>query len=131
MTRFVDYLEQKIPEGDGRGMSQVFDSLVQRFLNFERYSDDVRYVNYCIKYVSLTEILHYSNQQTHHMVFRTLHMHHLLSYRRVFTRTPLPCTPIFTVKEWVTGRPPSTWPGRSSWSTGRCLNRQMLSTRRL
>lgn len=112
-------------------MSQVFDSLVQRFLNVERYSDDVRYVNYCIKYVSLAEMLHHSSQQTRHMVFTSLHMHHLLPHRRVSTQTPLPCTPIFTVKEWVTGRAPSTWPGRSSWSSGGCLSRQTPSTRKL
>lgn len=131
MTRFVDYLEQRIPQGDDRGMSQVFDSLVQMFLNDERYSDDIRYVNYCIKCVSLTEILHYCAQQVHGMACRTFHMYHLLSYRRVFTRTPLPCTPMFTVKGWVTGLPPSTWPGRSSWNTGGCLNRQTQSTRKL
>uniref|UniRef100_H3BWR7 BUB1 mitotic checkpoint serine/threonine kinase n=1 Tax=Tetraodon nigroviridis TaxID=99883 RepID=H3BWR7_TETNG len=50
--KFVDYLEQRTPEGEGRGLSQVFDSLVQRFLNVERYSDDLRYVNYCIKCAS-------------------------------------------------------------------------------
>lgn len=33
-------------------MSQVFDSLVQSFLNVDRYSDDIRYVNYCIRCVS-------------------------------------------------------------------------------
>ncbi|XP_047184547.1 mitotic checkpoint serine/threonine-protein kinase BUB1 isoform X2 [Scophthalmus maximus] len=33
-------------------MSLVFDSLVQRFLNVERYANDIRYVNYCIKCAS-------------------------------------------------------------------------------
>lgn len=59
LFRFVDYLEQRIPEDDSHGMSQVFDSLVQRFLTVERYSDDIRYVKYCIKCVSLVEMLHY------------------------------------------------------------------------
>ncbi|XP_056872442.1 mitotic checkpoint serine/threonine-protein kinase BUB1 isoform X1 [Takifugu flavidus] len=50
--KFVDYLEQRIPEDDRREISQVFDSLVQRFLTVERYSDDIRYVKYCIKCAS-------------------------------------------------------------------------------
>ncbi|XP_053193454.1 mitotic checkpoint serine/threonine-protein kinase BUB1 [Scomber japonicus] len=33
-------------------MSQVFDSLVQKYLDVERYANDVRYVNYCIKCAS-------------------------------------------------------------------------------
>lgn len=61
-----------MPERDNPGMSQVFDSLVQRFLNVERYTDDVRFVNYCIKCVSLTEILHCCAQQVHNVVCRTL-----------------------------------------------------------
>nr|XP_046228859.1 mitotic checkpoint serine/threonine-protein kinase BUB1 isoform X2 [Scatophagus argus] len=47
--KFVDYLEQK---SAGSGMSLVFDSVVQRFLNDEQYADDIRYVNYCIKSAS-------------------------------------------------------------------------------
>lgn len=93
MTRFVDYLEQRIPEGDDRGMSQVFDSLVQRFLTVERYSDDIRYVNYCIKCVSLSEILHYCAQQVHDMVCRTLHMYHSLSTGQFLPRPHCPVHP--------------------------------------
>lgn len=52
-------MEQRVPAGDGSGMSLLFDSLVQRFLNVERYADDIRYVNYCIKCVSLSDILHH------------------------------------------------------------------------
>lgn len=33
-------------------MSLVFDRLVQRFLNVEQYTNDLRYVNYCIKCAS-------------------------------------------------------------------------------
>lgn len=33
-------------------MSQVFDSLVQRFLNVEQYANDIRYVNHCIRCAS-------------------------------------------------------------------------------
>lgn len=33
-------------------MSLVLDRLVQRFLQEERYSNDIRYVNYCIKCAS-------------------------------------------------------------------------------
>ncbi|KAM3603239.1 uncharacterized protein V6R79_019095 [Siganus canaliculatus] len=49
--KFVGSLEQRLP-ADGAsqaGMSQVFDSLVQTFLSVERYANDVRYVNYCIR----------------------------------------------------------------------------------
>ncbi|XP_069028642.1 mitotic checkpoint serine/threonine-protein kinase BUB1-like, partial [Embiotoca jacksoni] len=46
--KLVEYLEQMRP-AEGGGMSLVLDSLVQRFLNVERYANDVRYVNYCIK----------------------------------------------------------------------------------
>ncbi|XP_070782386.1 mitotic checkpoint serine/threonine-protein kinase BUB1 [Enoplosus armatus] len=50
--KFVEYLEQRLPAGGGSGMSLVFDSLVQRFLNVEQYANDIRYVNYCIKCAS-------------------------------------------------------------------------------
>ncbi|XP_054474545.1 LOW QUALITY PROTEIN: mitotic checkpoint serine/threonine-protein kinase BUB1 [Anoplopoma fimbria] len=50
--KFVDYLEQRLPADGGSGMSLVFDSLVQRFLNVEQYANDIRYVNYCIKCAS-------------------------------------------------------------------------------
>lgn len=108
LFRFVDYLEQRIPEGDSRGMSQVFDSLVQRFLTVERYSDDIRYVKYCIKCVSLVEMLHYCVQRVHELVCRTINIYCLLSCRQAFTRTPLPCTPMSTVKELAAGPLPST-----------------------
>ncbi|XP_039981016.1 mitotic checkpoint serine/threonine-protein kinase BUB1 isoform X2 [Xiphias gladius] len=50
--KFVEYLEQRLPADAGGGMSAVFDSLVQRFLNVEQYANDIRYVNYCIKCAS-------------------------------------------------------------------------------
>ncbi|XP_018530145.1 mitotic checkpoint serine/threonine-protein kinase BUB1 isoform X1 [Lates calcarifer] len=50
--KFVEYLEQRLPADSSSGMSVVFDSLVQRFLNVERYANDIRYVNYCIKCAS-------------------------------------------------------------------------------
>ncbi|XP_072218984.1 mitotic checkpoint serine/threonine-protein kinase BUB1-like [Leuresthes tenuis] len=50
--KFVEFLEQRVPADSGSGMSLVFDSLVQRFLNVERYADDVRYINHCIKCAS-------------------------------------------------------------------------------
>ncbi|XP_041832462.1 mitotic checkpoint serine/threonine-protein kinase BUB1 isoform X3 [Melanotaenia boesemani] len=50
--KFVEFLEQRLPAEGDRGMSQVFDSLVQRFLTVERYADDVRYIRYCIKCAS-------------------------------------------------------------------------------
>ncbi|KAF6723158.1 Mitotic checkpoint serine/threonine-protein kinase BUB1 [Oryzias melastigma] len=50
--KFVDFLEQRLPAGDSSEMCLVFDSLVQRFLNNKQYSNDIRYVNYCIKCAS-------------------------------------------------------------------------------
>ncbi|XP_056260617.1 mitotic checkpoint serine/threonine-protein kinase BUB1 isoform X1 [Seriola aureovittata] len=50
--KFVEYLEQRLPADSGTGMSVVFDTLVQTFLNVERYANDIRYVNYCIKCAS-------------------------------------------------------------------------------
>ncbi|XP_029903792.1 mitotic checkpoint serine/threonine-protein kinase BUB1 isoform X2 [Myripristis murdjan] len=47
--RFVQYLEKKIPAEDSSGMSLVFDRLVQRFLHEEKYANDTRYVNHCIR----------------------------------------------------------------------------------
>lgn len=52
-ARFVEYLEKTLPANGGRGMSVVFDRLVERFLNVSQYANDIRYVNYCIKCVSL------------------------------------------------------------------------------
>ncbi|XP_070843366.1 mitotic checkpoint serine/threonine-protein kinase BUB1 [Chaetodon trifascialis] len=50
--KFVDYLEKTLPADGGSEMSLVFDTLVERFLTVERYANDVRYVNYCIKCAS-------------------------------------------------------------------------------
>ncbi|CAB1340382.1 unnamed protein product [Coregonus sp. 'balchen'] len=50
--RFIEYLEKRLPAEDSKGMSLVLDRLVQRFLQEERYSNDIRYVNYCIKCAS-------------------------------------------------------------------------------
>ncbi|XP_042358797.1 mitotic checkpoint serine/threonine-protein kinase BUB1 isoform X2 [Plectropomus leopardus] len=50
--KFVKYLEQRLPADSGSAMSLVFDSLVQKFLNDEKYANDIRYVNYCIKCAS-------------------------------------------------------------------------------
>ncbi|KAM9798303.1 mitotic checkpoint serine/threonine-protein kinase BUB1 [Neosynchiropus ocellatus] len=45
--RFVEYLEKK--QTERAGMWQVFDRLVERFLDVEQYANDVRFVNYCIR----------------------------------------------------------------------------------
>ncbi|XP_067429364.1 mitotic checkpoint serine/threonine-protein kinase BUB1 isoform X1 [Thunnus thynnus] len=50
--KFVEYMEQRLPADGGSGMSQVFDSLVEKFLDVERYANDIRYVNHCIKCAS-------------------------------------------------------------------------------
>lgn len=52
LLRFVSFLEHR-GAADSGGMSQVLENLVQRFLNVERYANDIRYVKYCVAYVSL------------------------------------------------------------------------------
>ncbi|XP_028252612.1 mitotic checkpoint serine/threonine-protein kinase BUB1 isoform X2 [Parambassis ranga] len=47
--KFVEYLEQTLPADSSSDMWLVFDALVQRFLNVERYANDIRYVKHCIK----------------------------------------------------------------------------------
>ncbi|XP_017295472.1 mitotic checkpoint serine/threonine-protein kinase BUB1 isoform X2 [Kryptolebias marmoratus] len=49
--KFVEFLEQKFPASSSE-MFQVFDTLVQRFLGVDRYANDIRYVNYCIRCAS-------------------------------------------------------------------------------
>lgn len=50
--RFVRYLERR-DAADSSEMSQVLEKLVHRFQSTERYANDIRYVKYCITYVSL------------------------------------------------------------------------------
>ncbi|KAM3861135.1 mitotic checkpoint serine/threonine-protein kinase BUB1 [Diretmus argenteus] len=50
--RFVEALEKRLPAADANGMSLVLDQLVKSFLNVERYTNDIRYVNYCIRCAS-------------------------------------------------------------------------------
>ncbi|XP_074542005.1 mitotic checkpoint serine/threonine-protein kinase BUB1 isoform X2 [Halichoeres trimaculatus] len=50
--KFVENLERRLPADSRDEMSLVFDSLVQRFINAEQYANDIRYVNYCIKFAS-------------------------------------------------------------------------------
>uniref|UniRef100_A0AAZ3RK97 Mitotic checkpoint serine/threonine-protein kinase BUB1 n=1 Tax=Oncorhynchus tshawytscha TaxID=74940 RepID=A0AAZ3RK97_ONCTS len=50
--RFIKYLEKRLPAEDSKAISLVLDRLVQRFLQEERYTNDIRYVNYCIKCAS-------------------------------------------------------------------------------
>ncbi|KAK2855846.1 hypothetical protein Q5P01_004581 [Channa striata] len=50
--KFVQYVQQTLPAGGSDGMSVVLDRLVETFLNVDRYSNDIRYVNYCIKWAS-------------------------------------------------------------------------------
>ncbi|XP_062406123.1 mitotic checkpoint serine/threonine-protein kinase BUB1 isoform X2 [Sardina pilchardus] len=50
--RFVQFLEGKLPQQERKSMSVVFDRLVQRFLQEERYHNDPRFVDHCIKCAS-------------------------------------------------------------------------------
>ncbi|XP_052324920.1 LOW QUALITY PROTEIN: mitotic checkpoint serine/threonine-protein kinase BUB1-like [Oncorhynchus keta] len=50
--RFIKYLEKRLPAEDSIAMSLVLDRLVQIFLQEERYTNDIRYVNCCIKCAS-------------------------------------------------------------------------------
>ncbi|XP_056150218.1 mitotic checkpoint serine/threonine-protein kinase BUB1 [Lampris incognitus] len=47
--RFVGYLEGRLPASDAQEMSVVLDRLVKTFMHDKRYSDDIRYINHCIK----------------------------------------------------------------------------------
>lgn len=87
--RFVDYLEQRVP-ADCSGMSQVFESLVQRFLNVERYANDIRYVKHCIRCVSLTGTGHCAAAVIWPKLASYSHrgVTFSLTYRQVFTQTP-------------------------------------------
>ncbi|XP_034017811.1 mitotic checkpoint serine/threonine-protein kinase BUB1 [Thalassophryne amazonica] len=51
--KFVEYLVQNVPADGATELAVVLDSLVQTFLNIDRYANDVRYVNYCIRCASL------------------------------------------------------------------------------
>ncbi|XP_042561437.1 mitotic checkpoint serine/threonine-protein kinase BUB1 isoform X2 [Clupea harengus] len=50
--RFVQFLEGKLPLEERKGMSVVLDRLVERFMEDERYHNDPRYVDHCIKCAS-------------------------------------------------------------------------------
>ncbi|XP_076128895.1 mitotic checkpoint serine/threonine-protein kinase BUB1 isoform X1 [Alosa pseudoharengus] len=50
--RFVQFLEGKLPLEERKSMSVVFHRLVQRFLQEERYHNDPRFVDHCIKCAS-------------------------------------------------------------------------------
>ncbi|MEQ2265819.1 hypothetical protein XENORESO_013072, partial [Xenotaenia resolanae] len=50
--KFVDFLEQRLPVEGSSEMSLVFDALVLKFLNVDRYANDIRYINYCIRCAS-------------------------------------------------------------------------------
>ncbi|MEQ2238051.1 hypothetical protein ILYODFUR_029372 [Ilyodon furcidens] len=50
--KFVDFLEQRLPMEGSSEMSLVFDALVLKFLNVDRYANDIRYINYCIRCAS-------------------------------------------------------------------------------
>ncbi|KAJ0026653.1 hypothetical protein NQD34_017653 [Periophthalmus magnuspinnatus] len=50
--KFVELLERKLPPNDTSQLSLVFNRLVETFLNEDKYANDQRYVNYCIKCAS-------------------------------------------------------------------------------
>lgn len=122
-SRFVDYLEQRVPADDSNRMSLVFESLVQKFLNVEQYANDIRYVKYCIKCVSLPEVLDYyaavTPQQLNVILPKPSHKRvFILSYRQVFIRTPWLCSVTSTVKALAPGLLRCMWPGRSILNRG-------------
>ncbi|KAJ8008912.1 hypothetical protein DPEC_G00083350 [Dallia pectoralis] len=53
--RYIHYLEKMLSASNSRDMSFVLDRLVQRFLPDERYFNDIRYINYCIRCASYYE----------------------------------------------------------------------------
>lgn len=50
--KFVEYMEKMLPADGAKGMSLVFNRIVEKFLDVERYANDVRYLDYCIKCAS-------------------------------------------------------------------------------
>ncbi|XP_055005631.1 mitotic checkpoint serine/threonine-protein kinase BUB1 isoform X2 [Boleophthalmus pectinirostris] len=50
--KFVELLERKLPPNSTSQLSLVFNRLVETFLNVEKYANDERYINYCIKCAS-------------------------------------------------------------------------------
>ncbi|XP_030627985.1 mitotic checkpoint serine/threonine-protein kinase BUB1-like [Chanos chanos] len=50
--KFVEFLESRLPPEEKKSLSVVVDRLVQKFLQEERYYNDIRYVNHCIKCAS-------------------------------------------------------------------------------
>lgn len=133
--RFVDYLEQRVPADDSSRMSLVFESLVQKFLNVEQYANDIRYVKYCIKCVSLPEVSDYDSavtlQQLNVILPKPSHKRlFILSYRQVFILTLWHCSVTSTVRALAPGPRRCTWPGRSILNRGGCMNRPKLCTRK-
>ncbi|KAK7907590.1 hypothetical protein WMY93_016202 [Mugilogobius chulae] len=47
--KFVELLERKLPTNSTSQLSLVFKRLVETFLHVDKYANDERYVNYCIK----------------------------------------------------------------------------------
>ncbi|XP_077367336.1 mitotic checkpoint serine/threonine-protein kinase BUB1 isoform X2 [Festucalex cinctus] len=50
--KFVEYLDENLPADGSSEMSLVLARLVQNFLSVERYADDERFVNMCIRYAA-------------------------------------------------------------------------------
>ncbi|XP_072301932.1 mitotic checkpoint serine/threonine-protein kinase BUB1 [Eucyclogobius newberryi] len=50
--KFVELLEHNLPPNSSSQLSPVFNRLVETFLTVDKYADDERYVNYCIKCAS-------------------------------------------------------------------------------
>lgn len=134
--RFVEYLEQRLPTDGGRGMLLVFERLIQRFLNVEQYANDIRYVNYCIKCVSLIKTLYFYSCLHSLYLFKLdkvlLELFSCLtvSYRQVITWTLFPCTVRSSVGASAPGQLACMWPGLSTLNREDCMNRLMQYTRK-
>lgn len=134
--RFVEYLEQRLPADGGRGMLLVFERLIQRFLNVEQYANDIRYVNYCIKCVSLIKTLYFYSCLHSLYLFKLdkvlleLFSRLTVSYRQVITWTLFPCTVRSSVGASAPGQLPCMWPGLSTLNREDCMNRLMQYTRK-
>ncbi|XP_077408182.1 mitotic checkpoint serine/threonine-protein kinase BUB1 isoform X2 [Vanacampus margaritifer] len=50
--KFVEYMDENLPAGGSSEMSLVLARLVQNFLSAERYADDHRFVNMCVRYAT-------------------------------------------------------------------------------
>lgn len=53
LFRFVEFLEPRLPYDEKNKLSVVMEKLITAFLPERHYHNDLRFINYCIRYVSV------------------------------------------------------------------------------